>query len=96
MTQVLQDSLESLTKEFRSTRRTTLNIFSQLKHEDAVIQASDFGSPPNWHLAHVSWFYQKVLEKHGVKIAPPEEINLAYLNSYYQKYDFIFNGKTIF
>jgi ergothioneine biosynthesis protein EgtB len=89
VTQVLQDSLESLTKEFRSTRRTTLNIFSQLKHEDAVIQASDFGSPPNWHLAHVSWFYQKVLEKHGVKIAPPEEINLAYLNSYYQKYDFI-------
>ena len=37
----------------------------------------------------MSWFYQKVLEKHGVKIAPPEEINLAYLNSYYQKYDFI-------
>jgi ergothioneine biosynthesis protein EgtB len=89
VTQVLQDSLESLTKEFKSTRRTTLNIFSQLRHEDAVIQASDFGSPPNWHLAHVSWFYQKVLEKHGVKIALPEEINLAYLNSYYQKYDFI-------
>jgi ergothioneine biosynthesis protein EgtB len=89
VTQVLQDSVESLIKEFKSTRRTTLNIFSQLKQEDAVIQASDFGSPPNWHLAHVSWFYQKVLEKHGVKIAPPEEINLAYLNSYYQKYDFI-------
>jgi ergothioneine biosynthesis protein EgtB len=89
VTQVLQDSVESLIKEFRSTRRTTLNIFSQLKQEDAVIQASDFGSPPNWHLAHVSWFYQKVLEKHGVKIAPPEGTNLAYLNSYYQKYDFI-------
>ena len=89
MTQVLQDSLESLTKEFKSTRRTTLNIFSQLKQEDAVIQASDFGSPPNWHLAHVSWFYQKVLEKYGVKITLPKEINLAYLNSYYQKYDFI-------
>jgi ergothioneine biosynthesis protein EgtB len=89
VTQVIQDSLESLIKEFKSTRRTTLNMFSQLKHEDAVIQASDFGSPPNWHLAHVSWFYQKVLEKHGVKITLPEEINLAYLNSYYQKYDFI-------
>lgn len=89
MTQVLHDSLESITKEFRSTRRTTLDIFSQLRQEDAVVQASDFGSPPNWHLAHVSWFYQKVLEKHGVKISLPEEINLAYLNSYYQKYDFI-------
>ena len=77
MTQVLHDSLESITKEFKSTRRTTLDIFSQLRQEDAVVQASDFGSPPNWHLAHVSWFYQKVLEKHGVKIALPEEINLA-------------------
>ena len=46
-------------------------------------------SPPNWHLAHVSWFFQKMLEKHGVKISLPKEINLAYLNSYYQKYDFI-------
>lgn len=54
-----------------------------------MIQASDFGSPPNWHLAHVSWFYQKVLEKHGIKIDLPDEIDLAYLNSYYQKYDFI-------
>lgn len=76
-------------KEFKSTRRTTLSLFSQLRHEDAVIQASDFGSPPNWHLAHVSWFYQKVLEKHGVKMELLAGINLAYLNSYYQKYDFI-------
>lgn len=89
MTQVLHDSLESLTKEFKSTRRTTLNLFAQLRHEDAVVQSSDFGSPPNWHLAHVSWFYQKVLEKHGAKITLPDKINLAYLNSYYQKYNFI-------
>jgi ergothioneine biosynthesis protein EgtB len=76
-------------KEFKATRRTTLSLFSQLRYEDAVIQASDFGSPPNWHLAHVSWFYQKVLEKHGVKMELLAGINLAYLNSYYQKYDFI-------
>jgi ergothioneine biosynthesis protein EgtB len=91
VTQVLQDSVESLVKEFRSTRRSTLELFSQLRHEDAVIQASDFGSPPNWHLAHVSWFYQKVLEKYGVKLVLPNELNLAYLNSYYQKYNFILN-----
>lgn len=89
MTQVLQDSLESLAKEFKSTRRTTLNLFAQLRHEDAVVQSSDFGSPPNWHLAHVTWFFQKVLEKHGAKVALPDKINLAYLNSYYQKYNFI-------
>jgi ergothioneine biosynthesis protein EgtB len=91
VTQVLQDSVETLVKEFKSIRRSTLELFSQLKHEDAVIQASDFGSPPNWHLAHVSWFYQKVLEKYGVKLVLPNEMNLAYLNSYYQKYNFILN-----
>jgi hypothetical protein len=30
------------------------------------MQSSIFGSPPNWHLAYVTWFFQKVLEKHGI------------------------------
>jgi ergothioneine biosynthesis protein EgtB len=37
----------------------------------------------------VTWFFQKVLEKHGAKVALPDKINLDYLNSYYQKYNFI-------
>lgn len=89
--QVVKESVESLIKEFRSTRRVTHELFAQLAPEDALVQASDFGSPPNWHAAHVSWFYQKILEKYGVKVVLPKEINLAYLNSYYQKYDYILN-----
>jgi ergothioneine biosynthesis protein EgtB len=62
-----------------------MELFEPLGIEDAVIQSDVFGSPPNWHIAHVTWFFQKVLEKHGQSIANGK-VNVAYLNSYYQKY----------
>ena len=45
-----------------------MDLFSPLDIEDAVIQSSNFGSPPNWHIAHVTWFFQKILEKYDRKI----------------------------
>ena len=73
--------------EFMETRRTTHELFSSLNIEDAVMQSDPFGSPPNWHIAHVTWFFQKVLEKHGLELdAASADVNLQYLNSYYQKY----------
>ena len=39
-------------------------LFSPLDIEDAVIQSSNFGSPPNWHISHVTWFFHKILEKY--------------------------------
>src|SRR5215831_6440318 len=56
---------EDLISEFKKVRDKTSELFHPLKIEDAVVQSDIFGSPPNWHLAHVSWFFQKVLEKHG-------------------------------
>ncbi len=61
---------EDLISEFIKVRKTTLDLFKPLELEDAVIQSDIFGSPPNWHLAHVSWFFQKVLEKHGRSLEP--------------------------
>jgi ergothioneine biosynthesis protein EgtB len=61
---------EDLISEFIKVRKTTLDLFNPLELEDAVIQSDIFGSPPNWHLAHVSWFFQKVLEKHGKRLVP--------------------------
>ena len=62
--------LEDLISDFIKVRKTTLDLFKPLELEDAVIQSDTFGSPPNWHLAHVSWFFQKVLEKHGRRLEP--------------------------
>jgi hypothetical protein len=67
-----------------------MSLFDPLSIEDAVIQSDSFGSPPNWHLAHVTWFFQKILEKYGVKISENDKtVNLDYLNSYYQRFQSI-------
>ena len=50
------------------------------------MQSNTFGSPANWHIAHVTWFFQKILEKYGEEIYSNENVNLEYLNSYYQKF----------
>jgi ergothioneine biosynthesis protein EgtB len=77
---------ERLLAEFQAVRKATMELFAPLKIEDAVMQSDAFGSPPNWHIAHVTWFFHKVLEKHGADLKHTEGINLDYLNSYYQKY----------
>ena len=79
--------LEGLCKDFIEVRNKTMELFSPLGVEDAVIQSSDFGSPPNWHIAHVTWFFHKILEKYSViSISLKGDYDLSYLNSYYQKY----------
>jgi len=79
--------IDRMIKEFMDVRNRTLELFSPLNIEDAVMQSSDFGSPPNWHIAHVTWFFHKILEKYSKSyITNYEGFNLSYLNSYYQKY----------
>ena len=79
-------SLEELIKEFITVRKNTINLFKPLKVEDAVIQSNDFGSPPNWHIAHVTWFFQKILEKYDKEKVSKVNIHLQYLNSYYHSF----------
>ena len=87
MTQLVKDANVNLALDFVKVRNATLELFRPLSIEDAVMQSDIFGSPPNWHLAHVTWFFHKVLEKHGEKLAVEQDgINLNYLNSYYQRY----------
>jgi ergothioneine biosynthesis protein EgtB len=82
-----QEPADLLLSEFMQVRKKTLQLFKPLRIEDAVMQSDPFGSPPNWHIAHVSWFFQKILEKHGEKIlSDNKDFNLEYLNSYYQQF----------
>ena len=87
MTLLISNTDIDLASEFIEVRKATMELFRPLSIEDAVMQSDVFGSPPNWHLAHVTWFFHKVLEKHGEKLAEDQDgINLKYLNSYYQRY----------
>jgi ergothioneine biosynthesis protein EgtB len=88
-----QESADLLLSEFLQVRKKTMQLFKPLRIEDAVTQSDPFGSPPNWHIAHVTWFFQKVLEKHGAKLESNNNgnnnrsgFNLEYLNSYYQQF----------
>ena len=85
-----QESVDQLLSEFTQVRKKTMQLFKPLRIEDAVMQSDSFGSPANWHIAHVTWFFQKLLEKHGAmlesEISISSSFNLEYLNSYYQRF----------
>lgn len=85
LTQVTTNEVKRLRQDFLNIRKTTSIIFEPISIEDAVMQSDPFGSTPNWHIAHVTWFFQKILEKYKQDINA-NSINTDYLNSYYQRY----------
>ena len=85
LTQVITSNVKKLRLDFVNVRNTTSLIFEPLSIEDAVMQSDPFGSTPNWHIAHVTWFFQKILEKYKQDVGE-NSINTDYLNSYYQRY----------
>jgi len=46
---------------FRRVRAASEALCQPLIVEDYGLQTADFASPPKWHLAHVSWFYETFL-----------------------------------
>jgi len=67
---------------FRNVRRNSNTICSPLETEDYVIQTMDDVSPPKWHLAHTTWFFETfLLEPH-----------LAGYESFHPQYCFLFNS----
>ena len=71
-----------LTDRFREIRNQTLSLISELRAEDTVVQTMPDVSPTKWHLAHVTWFFERfILETH--------------LNNYVRfddQYHFLFNS----
>lgn len=46
---------------FLKVRQKTEQICTPLLVEDYSVQPSDFASPPKWHLAHTTWFWEEFL-----------------------------------
>ena len=51
-------SREALISEYQRVRRDTETLCSPLAVDDYQIQSMAQASPPKWHLAHVSWFFE--------------------------------------
>lgn len=66
-------------------RAYSLTLCSPLKVEDYVLQPTEFVSPPKWHLAHTTWFFETlILQEYSpkYKVFNPQ---FSYLfNSYYE------------
>ena len=74
----------TLLDHYHTVRHETVRICSLLETEDHVPQPVAFVSPPKWHLAHSTWFFEEfILTKH----LPDYKVfnkDFSYLfNSYY-------------
>ena len=52
-----------LLEKYLTTRKHTEALCQPLEIEDYVPQAVEFASPPKWHLAHVTWFFEQMILK---------------------------------
>ncbi len=70
---------------YRSVRSVSETICHPLEIEDYVIQPMPDVSPPKWHLAHTSWFFETFLLKPYAAGYQPFHPRYDYLfNSYYE------------
>ena len=52
-----------LRRRYRAVRAVTETLCAPLLTEDYQTQASAEASPPKWHIAHVTWFFETFLLK---------------------------------
>ena len=50
-----------LTTTYEALRKYSVDLCSSLEHEDYNLQADYFASPPKWHLAHTTWFFEEFI-----------------------------------
>lgn len=76
---------EEILKKYLSVRKRTEKICASLAIEDYVVQASKDVSPPKWHLAHTTWFFEAMILKKYIKNYQIFNQYFHHLfNSYYQ------------
>ena len=73
-----------LAEKYKQVRLQTTTFCNHLNIEDYAIQVVLFASPPKWHLAHTTWFFETFILKEY--IADYTEFNADFnflFNSYY-------------
>jgi len=79
------DRTLSVSESYRSIRKQSETLCQPLQVEDYGVQTMADVSPPKWHLAHTSWFFETLILQPflpGYRVYNP---HFAYLfNSYYE------------
>jgi ergothioneine biosynthesis protein EgtB len=69
---------------FNSVRAQTEHLVAPLNDEDMGLQSMEDASPPKWHLAHTTWFFEEFILKPSLPGYRPKDERFAILfNSYY-------------
>jgi ergothioneine biosynthesis protein EgtB len=75
---------EALVRRYHQVRQFTNRLCQHLMTEDYVIQAMPDVSPPKWHLAHTSWFFETfILALASLGYRSPHASYAYLFNSYY-------------
>ncbi|ANV92220.1 hypothetical protein AWQ24_15750 (plasmid) [Picosynechococcus sp. PCC 8807] len=76
----------SLLENYQKTRSLTLKLAEPLAPEDQGVQPVPYVSPPKWHLAHTTWFFETFVLQKNLKDYQAHHPQYAYLfNSYYEQ-----------
>lgn len=75
-------SPDSLLTRFHTVRSQSERLVAPLAPEDTVVQPVVDVSPPKWHIAHTTWFFEEFV------LAP----NAASYKRFHPKYAFLFNS----
>ncbi|WP_047550663.1 ergothioneine biosynthesis protein EgtB [Psychroserpens sp. Hel_I_66] len=74
----------TLKDSYLNTRQRFISICKPLQTEDYSVQPKIFVSPPKWHLAHSTWFFEQFVLSEYKKDYKTFDEDFAYLfNSYY-------------
>ncbi len=77
--------VKTFAKRFKDIRAQTEAICAPLKTEDYVVQPIVDVSPPKWHLAHTTWFFENFILVPHLADYEVFDPNFSYLfNSYYE------------
>jgi ergothioneine biosynthesis protein EgtB len=75
----------NLTQRFTQVRTLSETLCAPLATEDYVVQSMPDVSPPKWHLAHTTWFFETFLLAPYLSGYQPFHPQFGYLfNSYYE------------
>ncbi|MFW5432177.1 MAG: ergothioneine biosynthesis protein EgtB [Methylophilaceae bacterium] len=81
----MADTKENLIKRLQTIRKKTVEICSHIENEDYIVQPAPEVSPPKWHLAHTSWFFEELILSKSKKDYTPFNAEFRILfNSYYK------------
>jgi ergothioneine biosynthesis protein EgtB len=76
-----------LLESFSRVRQCSEDICKPLATEDYVVQPAEDVSPPKWHLAHTTWFFEQVvLDRFEANYRPFHSQYFFLFNSYYQTF----------